>query len=116
MSFNRVAVAVVLTAGLGLGLSACQSTKEALGMTKVTPDEFRVVSKAPLVVPPEFSLRPPAPGEPRPQELEPESQARQALLGQRAAEIRSDGEKAAGHPRRRRQGRPADRRYVDGCR
>ena len=96
MSFNRVAVAVALTAGLGLmgvGLTGCQSTKEALGMTKVTPDEFRVVSKAPLVVPPEFSLRPPAPGEPRPQELEPESQARQALLGQRAAESRSDGEK-----------------------
>ena len=96
MSFNRVAVAVALTAGLGLtgvGLSGCTSTKEALGMTKVTPDEFRVVSKAPLVVPPEFSLRPPAPGEPRPQELEPESQARQALLGQRAAEARSDGEK-----------------------
>ena len=93
MSFNRAAMAVALTATLGLGLSACQSTKEALGMTKVTPDEFRVVSKAPLVVPPEFSLRPPAPGEPRPQELEPESQARQALLGQRAAESRSDGEK-----------------------
>ena len=91
MSFNRVAVAVVLTAGLGL--TACASTKQALGITKVTPDEFRVVTKAPLVVPPEFSLRPPSPGEPRPQELEPESQARQALLGQRAAETRSDGEK-----------------------
>ena len=91
MSFNRVAVAVVLTAGLGL--TACASTKQALGFTKVTPDEFRVVTKAPLVVPPEFSLRPPSPGEPRPQELEPESQARQALLGQRAAESRSDGEK-----------------------
>jgi hypothetical protein len=91
MSFNRVAVAAVLTAGLGL--TACASTKEALGMTKVTPDEFRVVTIAPLVVPPEYSLRPPAPGEPRPQELEPESQARQALIGERASENRSDGEK-----------------------
>lgn len=91
MSFNRVAVAAVLLAGLGL--AGCQSTRAALGMTKVTPDEFRVVTKAPLVVPPDYSLRPPAPGEPRPQELQPESQARNALFGARAAEQRSDGEK-----------------------
>jgi len=91
MSFNRVAIAAVLMAGVSL--SACQSARQALGMTKVTPDEFRVVSKAPLVVPPEFALRPPAPGEPRPQELQPESQARNALLGARDAENRSEGEK-----------------------
>ncbi|MBV9510168.1 MAG: DUF3035 domain-containing protein [Caulobacteraceae bacterium] len=96
MSFNRVAAVAVLTAGLGLaglGLTGCNSTKEALGITKVTPDEFRVVTIAPLVVPPDYSLRPPAPGEPRPQELQPESQARQALLGAPAAEGRSEGEK-----------------------
>jgi hypothetical protein len=52
-----------------------------------------VVTKAPLTVPPDYSLRPPAPGEPRPQELQPESAARTALLGQRAAEQRSQGEK-----------------------
>ncbi len=91
MSFNRVAVAAVLLAGLGL--AGCQSTREALGLTKVTPDEFRVVTKAPLVVPPDYALRPPAPGEPRPQELQPESQARLALLGERDAEQRSVGEK-----------------------
>jgi len=50
------------------------------------------VTKAPLVVPPEYALRPPTPGEPRPQELQPESQARQALLGQREAINRSEGE------------------------
>jgi len=91
MSFNRVAVAAVILAGFGL--AGCQSTRAALGMTKVTPDEFRVVTKAPLVVPPDYALRPPAPGEPRPQELQPESAARNALLGARAAEARSDGEK-----------------------
>jgi hypothetical protein len=62
-------------------------------MGKVVPDEFRVVTKAPLILPPDYSLRPPAPGEPRPQELQPESAARQALLGQRQAEVRSEGEK-----------------------
>lgn len=91
MSFNRVIVATALVAAAGL--AGCQSTQKALGMSKVTPDEFRVVTKAPLVVPPDYALRPPAPGEPRPQELQPESAARNALLGQREAEQRSDGEK-----------------------
>ncbi len=94
MSLNRVLVATALVAAAGVGLSSCSSTRNALGMSKVTPDEFRVVSKAPLVVPPDYALRPPAPGEPRPQELQPESAARVALLGQREAQARSDGEKA----------------------
>jgi len=91
MSVNRVIVAAAMVAAAGL--AGCQSTQKALGMSKVTPDEFRVVTKAPLVVPPDYALRPPAPGEPRPQELQPESAARNALLGQREAEQRSDGEK-----------------------
>ena len=91
MSVNRVIATAALVAAAGL--AGCQSTRNALGMDKVTPDEFRVVTKAPLVVPPDFALRPPAPGEPRPQELQPESAARTALLGQREAEVRSTGEK-----------------------
>ena len=83
----------VAWAGLGLavvGASGCASAGRALGMSKITPDEFRVVTKAPLVVPPDYALRPPSPGEPRPQELRPDSQARAALLGQNVA--RSTGE------------------------
>ncbi len=91
MSVNRVMIVAAMAATAGL--AGCQSTQKALGMSKVTPDEFRVVTKAPLVVPPDFALRPPAPGEPRPQELQPESAARNALLGQREAESRTDGEK-----------------------
>jgi Protein of unknown function (DUF3035) len=91
MSIKRAAVLTVLVASTAV--AGCQTTRQALGLTKVAPDEFRVVTKAPLVVPPDYSLRPPSPGEPRPQELQPESQARQALLGQRAAEERSEGEK-----------------------
>jgi hypothetical protein len=91
MGFSKVAVVAVLMAGAAL--AGCQSARQALGMTKVVPDEFRVVSKAPLVVPPDYSLRPPAPGEPRPQELQPESQARLALLGQQEGEQRTEGEK-----------------------
>jgi hypothetical protein len=96
MSVNRVFVTpALLTAALiaTAGLAGCQSAGKALGMNKVTPDEFRVVTKAPLVVPPDFALRPPAPGQPRPQELQPESAARTALLGARESQVRSDGEK-----------------------
>lgn len=96
MRFNRVSTALVLTAGvaaLGMGLSGCSSAGKALGMTKVVPDEFRVVTKAPLTVPPDYALRPPTPGQPRPQELQPESAARTALLGARSSEARSQGEK-----------------------
>jgi len=59
MTLNRVILAGALVATVGL--AGCNSTRSALGMTKVTPDEFRVVTKAPLVVPPDYSLRPPAP-------------------------------------------------------
>lgn len=91
MSVSKVIAASAMLAGLGL--AGCQSTQQALGMTKVTPDEFRVVTKAPLVVPPDYALRPPAPGKPRPQELQPESAARLALLGQNEAAARDEGEK-----------------------
>jgi hypothetical protein len=86
----------LLAVGLLCGaaaLTGCDSASRAFGVAKVTPDEFRVVTKAPLSLPPDYSLRPPQPGEPRPQELQPESAARQALEGQREADVRSDGEK-----------------------
>lgn len=84
--------AILLTAVAALGLSGCNNASKALGLSKVTPDEFRIVTKAPLIVPPDYSLRPPAPGEPRPQELQPDSAARAALVGQVQAADRSPGE------------------------
>ncbi|WP_269714560.1 DUF3035 domain-containing protein [Caulobacter sp. NIBR2454] len=90
MSLTRVvAIAAIISAA---GLAGCQSASKALGMSKVTPDEFRVVTKAPLVLPPDFSLRPPAPGQPRAAELAPDSAARAQLQGQAAAADRSQGE------------------------
>jgi hypothetical protein len=58
-----VALALLAPAGAG-----CTNTKEMLGLTKRSPDEFQVVSRAPLSMPPDYSLRPPTPGAPRPQE------------------------------------------------
>lgn len=62
------------------GVSACESARKQLGLTKNPPDEFTVVTRAPLIVPPDASLRPPEPGVQRPQELVPSKQARAALF------------------------------------
>ena len=71
----------LLVAGsLMLALAACGGFREQLGLTKQSPDEFRVVSRAPLTVPPDFSLRPPEPGAPRPQEGTSAQQAERAVL------------------------------------
>jgi hypothetical protein len=79
----------ILTLGVlavaALGATACASNR--------TPDEFRVVRKAPLTVPPDYNLRPPAPGEGRPQELQPDAQARVAVFGTDLGRDASQGEK-----------------------
>ena len=77
-----------------VALTACGGLRQSIGLTKVVPDEFLTVASAPLTVPPEYGLRPPAPGQPRPQELAPESAARQILLGQRQSITRTPGEQA----------------------
>lgn len=93
MRIRRAAVLTLIAAST-LSLGACAGMRESIGLTKVTPDEFLTVSTAPLTIPPEYGLRPPAPGQPRPQELAPESAARQILLGQRQAVTRTPGEQA----------------------
>jgi len=93
MRIRSVAV-LTLVASAALSTAACGGFRQSVGLTKVVPDEFVTVSTAPLTVPPEYGLRPPAPGQPRPQELAPESAARQILLGQRQSVTRSAGEQA----------------------
>ena len=88
----RTALTLSVATVAMLSLGACGSIKQGIGLTKVTPDEFLTVSSAPLVVPPEYGLTPPSLGAPRPQELAPESAARQILLGQRQAVTRTPGE------------------------
>src|SRR4051794_16221518 len=61
-------------------LSACNDTRKALGLDKATPDEFNVVARAPLSLPPDYRLRPPQPGATRPQEGTVQQQARQNIF------------------------------------
>jgi hypothetical protein len=74
-------LAALALALLGGGLAGCQSTKEMLGLTKRSPDEFQVVSRAPLSMPPDYSLRPPTPGAARPQEGTVQQQAQGIVTG-----------------------------------
>lgn len=64
-----------------LALAACSGAKEQLGLTRSAPDEFAVVKRAPLEMPPDYTLRPPRPGASRPQEQDPSQQAEGALFG-----------------------------------
>ena len=73
-------------ASLILALGACDGVKRQLGLSKQSPDEFKVVARAPLSLPPDFSLRPPEPGAPRPQEGTTTDQARRAVFGTAQAE------------------------------
>ena len=66
-------------AAAGLMLGGCSAFENLGGAKKVSPDEFKIVSHSPLTMPPNAELRPPRPGEPRPQETSPADQAKEAL-------------------------------------
>ncbi|MDC0886897.1 DUF3035 domain-containing protein [Altererythrobacter sp.] len=74
---------LILLAPVGAMLAACGSGGGILGRDR--PDEFAVQRQAPLVVPPDFNLVPPAPGAPRPSEGTAAEQALEVLFGGPAA-------------------------------
>lgn len=85
----------IILSGLGFAILAttgCSGFGKALGDGKNPPDEFAIATKAPLVVPPDYSLRPPKPGESRPQELTPSERAQQVLLGDTSSAPPTGGE------------------------
>ena len=85
----------------GAAVAGCAETRRAVGWDKAPPDEFRVQTRAPLSLPPDYGLRPPQPGAPRPQEGTTVDQARNAVSGgrtppsaQRAVQSASTGQTA----------------------
>jgi hypothetical protein len=66
-----------------LTLAGCArgTVQDALGMGKRSPDEFAVVSRAPLILPPDYGLRPPDPGQSRPGVDTSSERARTSLTG-----------------------------------
>jgi hypothetical protein len=76
---------LVACAGL-ISLAGCGGgdLSRTIGLTRDAPDEFTVTTRAPLSMPPDFTLRPPTPGASRPQELSERQQAEAALAPQAA--------------------------------
>ena len=64
---------------LAFVLGACENVKDQLGLNKNSPDEFSVLTRAPLTLPPDYKLRPPDPGAVRPQEVSVQEQVKAAL-------------------------------------
>jgi len=84
-----------LLTGTALLLAACSDAKKELGLQADPPDEFTVVTRAPLSVPPDYTLRPPRPGAQRPMELNVREEARKTVFGAQdtaAAPARSTGQ------------------------
>jgi hypothetical protein len=87
-----LAAAAVLLTGCGNGTDLTRS----FGLTRDAPDEFTVTTQQPLSMPPDYSLRPPSPGAPRPQQLSEERQAQEALVPQTALTGAPTGQASSG--------------------
>lgn len=72
-------LALVLLTPLALG--ACGNVKKNLGLERNQPDEFAVVERAPLTMPPNFDLLPPQPGATGPQQADATAKAQDLVLG-----------------------------------
>jgi hypothetical protein len=84
--------AMIMTAVLGL--SACSDVKETMGIGRNSPDEFSVVQRAPLTLPPDYSLRPPGDTTDTPPAAASADQAKTALLGKEVTPaVAGNGEK-----------------------
>jgi hypothetical protein len=77
------------TAAVGaalLAVAGCNTTvQEQLGVGKRSPDEFQVVRRAPLIVPPDSGLRPPQPGAAPAVQQDVATDARDILTGEKPA-------------------------------
>jgi hypothetical protein len=80
-AFRLIAPAAIVALLTGCGNSSLTRT---FGLTRDTPDEFTVVTRAPLSMPPDFTLRPPQPGAMRPQDQSDRTQAESALVPEAA--------------------------------
>ena len=90
-------LATLLLTGTTLALAACSNSdtlSRTFGLTRDAPDEFMVTTRAPLSMPPDFSLRPPRPGAPRPMEQSERTQAEEALVPQAALGSPQGGDSA----------------------
>lgn len=82
---TRLLRTAVLVVGIAVALTGCDTLRDAAGMGKSSPDEFAVLTKAPLVIPPDYNLQPPRPGVAPTNQVGPTAAAETALFGSNAA-------------------------------
>jgi hypothetical protein len=90
--FFRLVFSLIFILNISL-ISGCGSElSDVLGTNKLPPDEFTILTKPPLIVPPEYNLRPPAEGEIRPNVQQPNRQLQSILFGQKQTDDFSSSE------------------------
>ena len=67
-------------------LSSCSVNKQSLGLGRQNHDEFTVMKRRPLSMPPEYNLAPPEPGKEPLQPIKPAEDAETALFGNAESE------------------------------
>jgi hypothetical protein len=77
---SHTLVRLALLLGAAAALGGCDSIRDATGVTKDSPDEFAVATKAPLIIPPDFNLRPPRAGAAPTNQVAPTQAAHAALF------------------------------------
>jgi hypothetical protein len=94
--FNPRLASPLLLGGSLILLGGCSTGTLArtFGLTRDAPDEYTVTTRAPLSMPPDYNLRPPRPGVPRPQEQSERQQAQEALVPQTALDAPQSGASA----------------------
>jgi len=74
---SRQSLHIAIVCAIAVSVAGCDTIRQAAGQDKQSPDEFAVVTKAPLVIPPDYNLRPPTAGAAPTNQLAP-TQAAQA--------------------------------------
>ena len=82
----RLTALGLLLAGLA-GCSMFSGLRDEAGLTKQPPDEFAVTTKAPLIIPPDFNLKPPSPGAAPLNQTDPTSSAETALFANQDPQV-----------------------------
>jgi Protein of unknown function (DUF3035) len=76
---RRIPLLAVACLSGALLVAGCSDFRQIVGLDTGGPDEFAVETRAPLTIPPDFNLRPPEPGAPRPQEVTAAQRAEQVI-------------------------------------
>lgn len=76
-----------IVCAVAASVTGCDTIRSAAGQDKQPPDEFAIVTKAPLVIPPDYNLRPPTAGAAPTNQVAPTQAAQAALFTADAATV-----------------------------